>query len=61
MLTIQKDLVEKQTYYLQLSVHMMIRNRINNSIKIVGKPWNRHDSFVRTMILNKINEKVQKG
>ena len=60
ILTTQRDLVEKETYYLQLAVHMMITNKINKSIKITGKPWTRHDSCVRTMILKSINKKHSK-
>ena len=54
MLTTQRDLIEKETYYLQLAVQIMIRNKINKSIKIAGKPWTHHDSCVRTMILKKM-------
>ena len=60
MITTQILLVEKETYYLQLAVHIMIRNKINNSMKIASKPWARHDSCVRTMILIKIYEKRKK-
>ena len=60
MLATQRDLVEKETYCLQLAAHMMIRNKTNKSIKISGKPWIRHDSCVRTMILKNTNEKLTK-
>ena len=34
ILTTQRDLVEKETYYSQLATRMIIRNKTNKSIKI---------------------------
>ena len=60
ILATQRDLVEKETCCSKLSAHMMIRCKINKSIKIVGKPSTCHDSCARSMILKNTNENLQK-
>ena len=55
ILEAKRNLVEKETYCLKLATHVMIRNKINKSIKITGEPWTHHRSCARTMILKNKN------